>query len=156
MRFNDAVIGFVLIVVGALVVWHARSFPAMPGQDYGPALFPTLLASGVMLGGAFLVVSGLRQRAALVEWAAWTRQPLLLLNFLSVPAALLFYILFSDALGFLLAASLVLASLIALYRRGHVVSSIVIAAAAAIVIQQAFSRLLLVPLPRGVIENLIG
>lgn len=156
MRFNDAVIGLALIVVGALVIWHTRSFPAMPGQKYGPDLFPGLIASGLILGGILLVASGLRARAPVVQAGPWTRSPHLLANFLSVPAALLFYILCSDALGFLLAATLVLASLIVLYRRGRVVSSIAIAIVAAVAIQQAFSRLLLVPLPRGVIENLIG
>ncbi|WP_119421685.1 tripartite tricarboxylate transporter TctB family protein [Rhodospirillaceae bacterium SYSU D60015] len=156
MRLNDAVIGLVLIVVGLLVIWHTRSFPAMPGQKYGPDLFPSLIAAGLAFGGVILVASGLRARAPFVQMGAWARSPLLLLNFLSVPAALLFYILCSDALGFLLAAPLVLAVLIALYRRGRVVSSVAIAIVAALLIQQAFSRLLLVPLPRGVIENLIG
>lgn len=156
MRFNDAVLGLVLIVVGALTIWHTRTFPSMPGQKYGPDLFPNLIATGLIIGGVILIGSGLRSRAPLVRVGNWARSPHLLLNFVSVPAALLFYILFSDALGFLLAATLVLATLITLYRRGRVVSSIVIAVVAAVVIQQAFSRLLLVPLPRGMIENLIG
>jgi len=156
MRFNDAVIGLVLIVVAALAIWHTRTFPAMPGQKYGPDLFPTLIASGLIIGGVILVGSGLRSKAPLLQRESWTRSSHLVLNFLSVPLALVFYILFSGALGFLLAATLVLATLITLYRRGHVVTSIAIAVVAAVVIQQAFSRLLLVPLPRGVIENLIG
>ena len=156
MRFNDAVIGLVLVVVAGLAIWHTRTFPAMPGQKYGPDLFPILIASGLIIGGVMLIGSGLRSKAPLLLREAWTRSPHLVLNFLSVPLALVFYILFSDLLGFLLAATLVLATLISLYRRGRVVSSVLIAIVASVVIQQAFSRLLLVPLPRGVIENLIG
>ncbi len=156
MRFNDAVIGIVLILLGAAVIWHTRGFPAMPGQKYGPDLFPNIIAGGLIIGGALLVAIGLRSGLPAVRAGAWTRQPLLLANFFAVLAALLFYILLSDALGFLLTATLLLFGLIALFRRGHAPSSFAIALVAAVVIHQAFSRLLLVPLPRGVIETLIG
>ena len=44
MRFNDAVIGVVLLVFGAAVFIHSQlSFPGLPGQNYGPAFFPSIL-----------------------------------------------------------------------------------------------------------------
>jgi putative tricarboxylic transport membrane protein len=156
MRFNDAVIGLALILVGAWTIWYAQGFPAMPGQKYGPDLFPKLIAVGLIIGGVILVGAGIKARAPLVRLGSWARSAHLTLNLVSVPLALVFYILFSDTLGFLLAATLVLAALITLYRHGHVVTSVLIAIVATVVIQQAFSRLLLVPLPRGVIEKLIG
>ena len=45
VRINDAVIGAVLVLF-ALAMWHTRTFPAMPGQDYGPAAFPVLIGIG--------------------------------------------------------------------------------------------------------------
>ena len=42
MRLNDAVIGIALILFALAMIAYTRTFPAMPGQDYGPALFPVL------------------------------------------------------------------------------------------------------------------
>lgn len=155
MRFNDAVIGLVLIVVAAVTIWLTRSFPAMPGQKYGPELFPRILAAGIAIGGVILVVNGLRNRRPLLALAAWTREPQAVVNFIAVPVALLLYILVSDLLGFLLTAILITFGLLYLFRR-RPVSSLVIAVASVAVIQLAFTRLLLVPLPRGILESLIG
>ena len=41
MRINDAVFGVVLLLAAARHLRGRRGFPAMPGQDFGPALFPT-------------------------------------------------------------------------------------------------------------------
>ena len=46
MRVNDAVIGGVLVLFALAMIWYTRTFPAMPGQDYGPALFPVLIGIG--------------------------------------------------------------------------------------------------------------
>jgi len=155
MRFNDAIIGLVLIAVAAVTVWLTRDFPAMPGQNYGPALFPTIIASGLGLGGLILVFTGLRSGAPALRLADWTRDPRAVTNVVAVPVALLLYILISETLGFLLTAIILTFALLVLFRR-RPASSLVIALAAALVIQQAFTRLLLVPLPRGLLESLMG
>ena len=51
MRINDAVIGAVLVLFALAMMWHTRTFPAMPGQDYGPALFPVLIGIGFLITG---------------------------------------------------------------------------------------------------------
>jgi len=155
MRFNDAIIGLVLIAVAAVTIWLTRDFPAMPGQKYGPALFPTIIASGLGLGGLILVLTGLRSGAPALRLADWTRDPRAVTNVIAVPVALLLYILVSETLGFLLTAIILTFALLVLFRR-RPVSSLVIALAAALVIQQAFTRLLLVPLPRGLLESMMG
>lgn len=155
MRFNDAVIGLILIVVAAVTVWLTRDFPAMPGQKYGPDLFPRILASGIGIGGVILVFNGLRARRPLLSRAAWTGEPQAVMNFLAVPVALVLYILLSELLGFLLTAILITFALLLLLRR-RPVSSLLIAVASVAVIQLAFTRLLLVPLPRGILEALLG
>ena len=75
----------------------------MPGQDYGPDLFPRLIGSFIIVGGGVLVQGGLRQ-AGTVPWFAameWTRSPRHIANFALVVGAMVFYILASDATGFL-------------------------------------------------------
>ena len=45
MRFNDAVFGFVLIAFAVAAGLATRSFPQIPGQEYGAALFPVRIPS---------------------------------------------------------------------------------------------------------------
>ena len=47
VRINDAVIGASLVLFALAMIWHTRTFPAMPGQNYGPALFPVLIGIGL-------------------------------------------------------------------------------------------------------------
>lgn len=151
MRFNDAVFGVVLILFGLTIVWHAQSFPDMPGQNYGPALVPTVIGVGFMACGAVLVAGGLRRRA-LEPWLhlePWAASPARLLDALSVVGGLLFYILFSDWLGFLLTGVTLLTFWLVRFRGGHVLSSLPIAAGATLAVDYAFRSMLLVPLPLG-------
>ena len=60
MKFNDALCGAALVALGAVVLWHIQGFPPMPGQKYGPAWFPGLIAGGLIICGALLIVSRLR------------------------------------------------------------------------------------------------
>jgi putative tricarboxylic transport membrane protein len=56
MWVSDAVFGVVLLLLATAIIVLAQAFPAMPGQDYGPALFPTLIAAGFGLCGLVLLV----------------------------------------------------------------------------------------------------
>src|SRR5437763_7340838 len=77
MKVNDAVSGFVLMLLGALVLFAIQGFPKIPGQPVGPALFPGLIACGLCIGGVLLVVRGLRARPqhAWLEWEDWVHSP---------------------------------------------------------------------------------
>jgi putative tricarboxylic transport membrane protein len=157
VRLNDAVIGVVLVLFALAMIWHTRAFPAMPGQDYGPALFPTLIGIGFIVTGAILIVSGLRRRRT-EPWFAggdWLRSRRHLLGFLAVIGGLVAYILVSDWLGFIPTALLLLFGWLVLFRDGKPVSSLVIALAVTLVVNYAFSQLLLVPLPLGLLQSLI-
>ena len=45
MKVHDALAGAGLAALGAVVLWHIQGFPAMPGQKFGPAWFPGLIAA---------------------------------------------------------------------------------------------------------------
>ena len=156
MRVNDAVIGVVLMLFAGVMIWHTRTFPAMPGQDYGPALFPVLIGAGLIGTGLILTVSGLRQLSSvpLFSGGAWLRSPLHLVRFGAIVGGLLFYILCSDWLGFIPTALLLTFGWLVLFR-GRPVSSLVIALAVTLVVDYAFTKLLLVPLPLGLLEPII-
>ncbi len=154
MRVNDAISGLVLLLFALAIVGYSTTFPAMPGQRFGPALFPQVIGTGLGFAGLVLIVSGLlRVRAE--GWAQpddWLRSPQLISNALAVLAALVAYILAAGTVGFIPTAFVVTAALLIKLRGGRVPSSLAIAAIATAVIYYAFARLLLVPLPGGLLR----
>ena len=157
MRINDAVIGAVLVLFALAMMWHTRTFPAIPGQDYGPAVFPVLIGIGFLITGLILIVSGLRRQKT-EGWftgGEWLRSRTHVARFVAVLGGLIVYILVSGWLGFIPTALLLLFGWLVLFRDGKPVSSLVIALAVTLVVHYAFSQLLLVPLPLGILQPLV-
>ncbi len=151
MRLNDAVLGAILIAFAGWVWWLTGFFPAFPGQDYGPNLFPRILSAAIGICGALLVVRGLRSGAPFVVLADWTRDPARLLSFLLIPAAALAYMLLGDRLGFIPTAFLLLFGL-SLWFRARPLVALPVAAGMTLVVHWFFSSLMRVPLPRGLLD----
>ena len=159
MKLNDATWGALAIVLGAAILFHVRAFPTIPGQQYGPALFPGVVAFGLMVCGAGLVLKGLRVRRggeghfhffALDPWTRSKRQVAAFVVLVGVNVA---YIAVVERLGFLVTSTLYLASVFAVFRvRTRWIAPLAIAAA--LVIHYAFYKLLRVPLPWGVLQPL--
>ncbi len=152
MKLNDAVLGLLLLVLGAAVLFIVRDYPTIPGQDVGPAMFPGLVAVGLCIGGILLMVRGWRVRAS-VPWLVmddWVRSPRHVLALVLLIGSVLFYIFAAQQLGFLICAALIL---IALFQVLQVPlgRSVLIAIVAALVIHFAFYKLMRVPLPWGVL-----
>jgi len=154
MRLNDALLGAILLGFAGWVWWMTGFFPSFPGQDYGPNLFPRILAAGIAACGATLVIRGLRQRTRLLTLEGWTREPARLLSFLLIPGAVLAYIFLSDPLGFIPTAFLILLALF-LWFRARVVVALPVAAGVTLVVHWFFAGLMRVPLPRGVLDSLL-
>ena len=154
MKFNDAVFGAILVVLGLAVVAHVQSFPRIPGQQVGPALFPGLVAIGLAVCGAILVLYGLRHRDAQPWFVAepWTRSKRHVVAFTAVVGAIAFYLALAHALGFLLAGPAILFVLFVVFG-GRPVRAAFVAVIATLVIWYAFYKLLRVPLPWGVLKN---
>ena len=62
MKLNDGVWGALAMLLGAALLFRIRDFPTIPGQDYGPALFPGVIAVGLLLCGVGLVMKGVAAR----------------------------------------------------------------------------------------------
>jgi putative tricarboxylic transport membrane protein len=154
MRLNDALLGALLVGFAGWVWWLTGFFPRFPGQDYGPNLFPRILAGGIGLCGAALVVRGLRARGPLVVIEDWVRDPARLVSFLLLPAAVLAYILLSDRLGFITTAFLLLLALF-LWFRARPVVALPVAAGVTLVVHWFFASLMRVPLPRGILDPIL-
>ncbi|WP_068311715.1 tripartite tricarboxylate transporter TctB family protein [Aliiruegeria sabulilitoris] len=156
MKFNDAVSGVFFILFALLLFYLTRDYPGLYGQTYGSDLFPRVIAALMGLSGVVLVVKGAKEWSAtpVVTIADWMRSPRHVGNFFAVLAALVFYILLSDWLGFIITGGAVLTGLMVWLRgAAYWKSSILIALLAVVVIQAFFGELLRVPLPWGLLEN---
>ncbi|MBL8669789.1 MAG: tripartite tricarboxylate transporter TctB family protein [Alphaproteobacteria bacterium] len=158
MKLNDALIGALLALLGTAVLWQVQSFPAIPGQRFGAALFPGVVAVGLVACGALLVLRGWRQlgsgEVAALSVGPLLREPRSIVRLVSVPAGILLYILLSGWLGFHLTAGAIMLGWMLLFG-----TRLPIAAIAAIVLPLAlhfaFYKLLRVPLPWGVMQHVV-
>jgi putative tricarboxylic transport membrane protein len=154
VKINDAVVGVALIALAIAILVHIQVYPLIPGQKYGPALFPGLVAVGFIATGALLVVRGVRQGFPLVQLAPWLRSPGPVTSFLAVCAALVFYIVAAGPLGFIPTGVILLAALFLKFGV-RPVRAIATAVVATLVIHTAFYKLLKVPLPWGLLERFV-
>jgi putative tricarboxylic transport membrane protein len=156
LKVNDAVGGAVLLTAAVGIAAYARTLPTIPGQQYGAAAFPLVVAAGLGGCGAWLIAQGVRHRAAgpLFELGDWMKDPRRVLNLVATVAFVLAYIFFSEAVGFIpLAAGSLFCLFLLLGARPGI--SAVVAIVATLVIHTAFYKLLRVPLPWGVLTPFV-
>lgn len=152
MRFNDSVFGVVLIVFAIAEITYTRTFPRLHGQDYGPDLFPVMIGAGLMLFGGILVVRGWAQRATqpMLVVGEWAQDRGNVINVVILLGSIVFYIVFSTWLGFIPSALLIQSVLLVRLGSG-LVTSVITAAISTMLIHTLFAKLLLVPLPWGLL-----
>ena len=61
MRIGDVRLGAALLAAGLAILVEARGFPTMAGLPYGPGLFPSIAAVGLMACGAMVALGGWRR-----------------------------------------------------------------------------------------------
>jgi putative tricarboxylic transport membrane protein len=124
----------------------------MPGQKFGPAWFPGLVAIGLGICGALLAYQGARSGAALLAAPRWLREPRARAAVAAVLGGLVAYILAADAIGFHLTAIAITALWVRVLGASWRVM-VPVALIAPLVIHLAFYKLLRVPLPWGIFER---
>lgn len=157
MRVNDIISGVVLIAISIFMIYLTLDFPDFPGQKYGPALFPRILASSLILCGAILIARGVSMRRAGGPWislADWARDPGRLASFLLLPVLVIVYILVSEQIGFIPVAFAMLLFLF-LWFRTRIVVAVPVAALTTWIVYWFFADLMRVPLPRGLLTNIL-
>jgi putative tricarboxylic transport membrane protein len=152
MRLNDALLGAIFLALAIGMIAVAQGFHTPAGQKFGPAFFPTIIATVMGAAAIGLILKGRVNRAGRpwVELDAWFSNPRLILQGASVFAFLLAYLLLSEDLGFLVVAPILLWALIWLLW-GNPLWALLIAVLASFVIHQFFVQVLLVPLPWGLV-----
>ncbi len=154
MRFSDTMLGAMLLVFGLVVGIYSQTFPAIPGQRYGAAAFPTAIAIGFVCCGLLMFVRGFRSAPfPLITRTEWTRKPGAMPAVLVTILCVIVYILFARYLGFIPISILLL---IVLFRMLRVPwwQTLVFAFAAAFICDFVFRSILLVPLPQGLMPRL--
>jgi putative tricarboxylic transport membrane protein len=158
VKLNDAVWGALVLLLGITILVAIRNFPTIPGQQYGPALFPGVIAVGFIVCGAGLVYRHLATnrspdaRARWVTWDDWVHSPRHVIAFAVVVAVNVLYIALVDRVGFVLTAIAYLGALFAVFRvrpRWVVPLAVVVT----LIIHYAFYKLLRVPLPWGLLQG---
>ena len=154
MKFSDVLSGLASVVLGVAVIAHSLSFPPMPGQAIGPALFPAAIGVGLVVLGSTLAVTRLRrQRGRWIELDDWVRNRSTATHFVLVFAALLFYALAAEHLGFFLTGFVMLAVLWTAFgvpRRWIAPLALLVVLA----LHYAFYSVLRVPLPWGLLGGI--
>ena len=153
MKINDMLSGLLLLVLAICIGVNISGFPTIPGQNIGPAAFPGLLAFLLGVCAVLLMIKGWRaqsaQRQHWLQAGAWMRSKAHARNFLITVGCLLFYILASEALGFIVCAVAVLVVMFtALGVRGRWIMPL--ALGLTLLIHSIFYKGLRVPLPWGV------
>jgi putative tricarboxylic transport membrane protein len=154
VKINDAVFGGLLLLLGLAVLLHVQSFPKIPGQNVGPALFPGTIAGGLIICAVLLIASGVRNRPAVpwFEGLPWLSSLRHVAALVAVIGTTIAYILLANRIGFLIVAPVSLAAMFIAFGVRPVVA-IIVAVAGTLVIWYAFYKLLRVPLPWGVLER---
>ncbi|WP_298844228.1 tripartite tricarboxylate transporter TctB family protein [uncultured Salinicola sp.] len=159
-RQRDRIAGTLLMILGALVCWRAASFPSMAGMAYGPGLFPTIAAWGMMACGALILLSARRRDRPSVTATADEAQaaaPTAASNIRPGPwrgiallALVALYAVVLEPLGFLVATPPLVALSACLYGL-RPVQALVLAAVLTALVHALFYSLLHVPLPWGLL-----
>ncbi|WP_299650157.1 tripartite tricarboxylate transporter TctB family protein [uncultured Jannaschia sp.] len=150
MKLNDSALGLILIVAAIAIRWSATGFSRLPNQAYGSETMPIALSALALGLGAYMVGQGVVARDGLprARMAEWARAPSAVARVALALALVAGYVLLAGRLGFVpVSVAILLVLMLATRVRWWV--AIPVAAFATLVIQQAFGRLLLVPLPRS-------
>ncbi|MBI1620108.1 tripartite tricarboxylate transporter TctB family protein [Aquamicrobium zhengzhouense] len=154
MRFSDQMLGAIFLLAGLALGWYSYHLPAIPGQQYGAATFPLLIALGMVVCSAKLIFTGIRSGTGpLIEFPDEMRNPRALAGVAATILLILFYIFFSRSLGFIPTAIVVSLSMF-LILKVHPGKAAMLAVVAAFACDFIFRTMLMVPLPSGIMPRL--
>ena len=153
MRVSDTVLGAVLLAFAAALAGYSQTFPAIPGQAYGAAIFPTAIAIGFAGCAVGLIAKGLRSNDRHLTAAEWMASRRAVAGVLLTVIAVATYIWLAPVIGFLPVMAVMLLCLFLLLKV-HWLAALVLAIVVTVVIHGVFAGLLLVPLPIGLFPRI--
>ena len=153
MHVSDTAIGAALVIFAIVLAAYSQTFPPVPGQQFGAALFPTLVGVGLAGCGGVLFLRGYRAGEIIFSRSEWSRQRGGLSSALAAIATMIVYILAQKPIGFLPVMFVLLMIMFALFKVRWS-TAIIAAVLVTLAIDLLFTDLLLVPLPDGIMPRL--
>ncbi|WP_226781232.1 tripartite tricarboxylate transporter TctB family protein [Oceaniglobus trochenteri] len=154
MKLNDAILGAVFALIAVVVLFQVRTFPTLPNQPYGPGTFPGIIAVIMLICGGGLILGGVRSRAPVLVLSDWIRTPGAPLRMAAMVGFVVVYIFLSKPVGFPLLVPVLMTALLCIMKVRPVMA-VPIALLTTGAIWLLFSKLLLVPLPLGLLTEVI-
>lgn len=156
MRIGDGLTGLLLALLGLAVALQLRTFPEQAGY-FGPSLFPGLVAAGLVICGALLILRSVRvdlASAFVVELFGPLRSGRAALYVVLMTISILCYAFLGEAIGFQIITFTTLFVFYLLLRPGFVFP-LATALMVTIAFDLLFREVLRVPLPGGLLEGII-
>lgn len=154
MRFSDTMLGAIFLVAGTALGIYSYQLPAIPGQEYGAATFPLFIALGMVACSAKLIWTGVQSRTEpLIVLSDELRNSRALAGAAGTILLIVFYIFFSQSLGFIPTA-IIVAFAMFLILKVKPAKAALLAIIAAFVCDFIFRTMLLVPLSFGIMPRL--
>lgn len=157
IKLSELHLGLLTALGGIVLLFASAHFGALPGQAYGAGTMPRLIGWCAILLGCFMVTTSLKHLPDMLKphLADWVRKPRLAFSALACLAVIVFYILFSETLGFIPVSLISLVALMLLLRTS-LLTAVLASVATTLVVYYGFSRLLMVPLPRTEFLSFLG
>ena len=152
MRLPDFWTGLAFGAFGLAIALIARGFP-VPAGAASPRLFPTIIGAAMALIGAAIALRGFRNAAdfTIPEWLGNPRRIALMAY---LPLAIIVFALAAPTYGTIAVAVPIMTVHCVIYGLNPL-HAVVMGLVAGTAIPLAFSELLGIPLPYGVIEELL-
>lgn len=155
MRIHDTLLGLLLMGLAAAFFAYTFTFPSLPGQKYGPALFPQVIAVGIFICGLLIAWRGRGSGQPLWRVDASLRDGRRLVSFLAIPLAVVFYLLAAERLGFIPTSALMVGAL-AWWFGVRPWKAVLLGVVVTAVVQWFFGTIMRVPLPRGLFMQIVA
>ena len=161
MQISDRISGGGLAALGLVAFIYGSKLPPVRGQPVGPEVFPMVVGAGLMIFGVLIALGigrsfeGANEVVAAedgttVEEKSAPFDPLTAFKVALPPALLLFYVFFSERIGFIPTAFVIVSSMcLALGARWK--AALLMGLFAPPVIHLIFAKMLRVPLPAGLL-----
>jgi len=151
VRVGDCIIGLISLLLGASIFCLTLNFPSLEGGHPGPALLPRILAVLFMAIGAVFIIRNMRTRGAKSKHQTLLTEKKRVLYAAVVIILVLFYIAFVEKLGYLI-TNFVLVTILSRLLEVRIFWCIVFSSLLTLGVYVLFHKILLVPLPQGLIH----
>ncbi|MFB0520106.1 MAG: tripartite tricarboxylate transporter TctB family protein [Desulfatiglandales bacterium] len=150
MRVNDNVIGLASVLLGVSIFCLTLNFPSLEGGHPGPALLPRILAFLFVAFGIPLIIKGINARRLRIDTQKSLPGSGLALNAICVIASVILYIVLVEKLGYII-TNFFLLTILTKILGVRILTSLAFSFALTMGVYILFHRVLLVPLPWGLI-----